>query len=109
MKKDIFNDKILPECRGLVKFTLIFTPAVFILCGTIILLIAIFYDKGEYAARIFAYFLSIVAILGGITYPFITLRLIKIYPKHRKITKQFLQEYVFRSYDGSNEKGIYKD
>ena len=89
MKKDVFNDKILPEFRGLVKFTLIFTPAVFILCGTIILLIAIFYDKGEYAARIFAYFLSIVAVLGGITYPFITLRLIKIYPKHRKITKQF--------------------
>jgi hypothetical protein len=45
----------------------------------------------------------------GISYPLITLHLIKIYPKHRKITKHFIKEYVFREYDGAEEKRLYED
>ena len=109
MKKDIFNGKIATESKGIVKFTLIFTPLICILCGIIFLLVALFYDNVEYAARIFLYCASSLAIVAGISYPLSILHLIKIYPKHRKITKHFIKEYVFREYDGSAERSIYKD
>jgi hypothetical protein len=109
MKKDIFNGKIATESKGIVKFTLIFTPLICILCGIIFLLGALFYDNVEYVARIFSYCVSSLAIIAGISYPLITLYLIKIYPKHRKITKHFIKEYHFREYDFSTEKNFYKD
>ena len=109
MKKDIFNGKIATESKGLVKFTLIFTPLICILCGIIFLLVALFYDNVEYAARIFLYCASSLAIVAGISYPLSILHLIKIYPKHRKITKHFIKEYVFREYDSSDEKRLYED
>ena len=109
MKKDFFNGKISTESRGIVKFKLIFPPLIFILCGIIFLCVAIFYENVEYAARIFLYCASLLSIAAGISYPLITLHLIKIYPKHRKITKHFIKEYVFREYNGSNEKHLYKD
>ena len=109
MKKDIFNGKIATESKGIVKFTLIFTPLICILCGIIFLLGALFYDNVEYSARIFSYCLAALSIIAGISYPLITLYLIKIYPKHRKITKHFILEYVFREYGGANEKRLYED
>lgn len=109
MKKDIFNGKIAAESKGIVKFTLIFTPLICILCGIIFLLVALFYDNVEYAARIFLYIVSPLSLTVGISYPLITLYLIKIYPKHRKITKHFIKEYHFREYDFSTEKNFYKD
>ena len=109
MKKDIFNGKIATESKGIVKFTLIFTPLICILCGIIFLLVALFYDSVEYSARIFLYCIAPLSIIAGISYPLITLHLIKIYPKHRKITKHFILEYVFREYGGANEKRLYED
>ena len=109
MKKDIFNGKIATEYNGVVKFTLIFPPVILILCGVMFLLVALFYENVEYAARIYLYCASSLAIVAGISYPLVTLRLIKIYPKHRKITKGFIKEFVFREYDGSAERSIYKD
>ena len=109
MKKDIFYGKISTECRGMVKFTLIFFPLLLILCGITFLCVAIFYKNVEYSARIFLYCVSFLSVTGGIGYPLITLRLIKIYPKHRKITKHFIKEYVFSKYDGANEKRFYED
>ena len=90
MKKDIFNGKIATECIGSVKFTLIFPPVILILCGVMFLLVALFYENVEYAARIFLYCASFLAIVAGISYPLVTLHLIKIYPKHRKITKRYM-------------------
>lgn len=109
MKKDIFNGKIATESKGIVKFTLIFPPVILILCGVMFLLMAIFYDNVEYSARIFLYCIAPLSIIAGISYPLITLYLIKIYPKHRKITKHFIKEDVFREYDFKTEKSIYKD
>ena len=109
MKKDIFNGKIATESKGIVKFTLIFGPIIFILCGVMFLLVALFYENVEYAARIFLYIVSPLSLTVGISYPLITLHLIKIYPKHRKITKHFIKEYVFREYDGAYEKRLYED
>ena len=109
MKKDIFNGKIATEYNGFVKFTLIFPPVILILCGVMFLLVALFYENVEYVARIFLFCVSSLAIIAGISYPLITLYLIKIYPKHRKITKHFIKEYHFREYDFSTEKNFYKD
>ena len=109
MKKDIFNGKIATEYNGFVKFTLIFPPVILILCGVMFLLVTLFYENVEYAARIFLYIVSPLSLTVGISYPLVTLRLIKIYPKHRKITKCFIKEFVFREYDGSDERSIYKD
>ncbi len=109
MKKDIFNGKIATESKGIVKFTLIFAPIILILCGVMFLLVALFYENVEYSARIFLYCIAPLSIIAGISYPLITLHLIKIYPKHRKITKHFIKEYVFREYDFKTEKSIYKD
>lgn len=109
MKKDIFNGKISTECIGLVKFSLIFATAIFILLGAIFLWVALCYENVERAGRIFLYCLSSVTIVGGISFPFIMLHLIKIYPKRRKITNKILQEWVFREYDDSVEKNFYKD
>ena len=109
MKKDIFNGKIAAESKGIVKFTLILPPLIFILCGIIFFCVAIFYENVEYAARIFLYIVSPLSLTVGISYPLITLHLIKIYPKHRKITKHFIKEYVFREYDGADEKRLYED
>ena len=109
MKKDIFNGKIATECIGLVKFTLILTSIAFISFGIIFLLIAIFYENVEYAARIFLYCCAPLSIIMGISFPLIVLHLIKIYPKHRKITKVFIQEWVFRGAAGYIQKDRYKD
>ena len=109
IKKDIFNGKISAEFRGLVKFTLIFASLIFFLCGMLFLLFAIFYDKVEQSARTFLFCLSSICFALSIFLPLITLKLIKIYPKHRKITRRFIKEFVFREYDHSAEKSIYND
>ena len=109
MKKDIFNEKISTESKKIVKFTLILTPLILILCGVMFLLVALFYENVEYAARIFLYIVSPLSLTAGISYPLITLHLIKTYPKHRKITKHFIKECHFREYDSSNEKQFYND
>ena len=96
MKNDHFNGKIAPEFIGFVKFTLLLAPLVMIPCGILFLLLAIFYENVEYAARILMFVMSGLSIAAGVAYPLITLHLIKIYPKHRNITKHFIKEYVFR-------------
>ncbi len=109
MKKDIFNGKISTECRGMVKFALILVPLIFILCGLLFLFVSIFYDNVEYAARILLYCVAPLCIVVGVSFPIITLHLIRVYPKHRKITKHLIKEYVFREYYFQTEKNIYKD
>lgn len=97
MKKDVFNGKIADAFIGMVKFTLIMVPLVCLFCCGVILSIAVFYDNIEPAARIFSYIIGGISGLYGIPYPFVTVHLIRIYPKYRKITHRlFIQEYVFK-------------
>ena len=103
MKKEIFKGKILTEFIWLVKFTLIFTAIIFILCALLILGIAVFYEKVDHLARIVLYVFAFLSLVAGIGYPLVTLHLIRIYPQKRKITKHFLKEYVFREYKGDIE------
>ena len=97
MKKDVFNGKILTEFIGLVKFTLIFVPIIVILCALLFFGVAVFYESVERLARIILCVVALLSLFVGIGYPLITLRLIRIYPQKRKITRHFLKEYVFRN------------
>ncbi len=96
MKSDIFNGKILEPYRGIVKFTLVFVPCVLIMCSLILGIIAITYPKIDDAARVMIFIFTALSGVSAIVYPLVTLRLIRCYPKHRKITKLFIQEYVFK-------------
>lgn len=99
MKRDIFIDKIDTQHIGLVKATLILASGIGILGGISFLLVAIFYENVETAARILLYVVSGLSLVFGVLFPIVTLHLIKIYPKHRKITALLIKEYVFREYD----------
>ena len=102
MKKDIFNGKIQTEFRGWVIFTLVFTAVVGVACGLLFLFIAIF-DDYELAAKVVFYCIAALSTLGGIGYSIVTLCLIRIYPKHKRITRGFIKEIVFRETDASSD------
>ena len=97
-KNDWFNGKIAEPFVGTVKFTIIFVPIVLFICFLIFFFVALFYDKVEPAARILLYIMSVLTGISTIGFPIATLRLIRVYPKHRKITKMLLQEYIFKNW-----------
>lgn len=97
MQNDIFKGKIQKQYYGYVKFSIILVSVLFFVIGIFILLIALFYEKVEPAARIFMYVLSSVSILASILYPILTILAIKIYPKHTKFAYSMLKEFVFET------------
>lgn len=109
MKKDIFNGKILSEWKSGVIISLILFAVIFIGGGLYFFLTAILDDGLEYVLRIFLYCSSALCIILGIGGPLLTLHLIRIYPEHRKFTKLFIQEYVFRGYSGFMDKDTHID
>lgn len=108
-EKDVFNGKILHEFSGLMKFTLLITAIVFVVCGVFFLLMAIFYENMEYAAQVFLFCASAVSILAAIAYPLISLHLIRTFPKHKKLAKLFVKEYVFVKCDQTTQQNNCKD
>jgi hypothetical protein len=106
MKKDIFNGKILREFRGITAFGLILGTVVFLAVAVLLFFVAFSQNDGT---RIAVFCFSAVAFLLAILFPTITIYLIRIYPKRRKITRLLIREYVFREYDNCEEKKIYKD
>lgn len=95
MQNEIFKGKIQKQYYGYVKFTIILVSILFFVIGIFFLLVALFYEKVEPAARIFMYVLSSLSILTSILYPILTIIAIKIYPKHTKIAYSMLKEFVF--------------
>ena len=96
-KKDIFNDKILDSEVGRIKFTLIFVPTLLFIIGVTTLLISIFYDKIDPDARVLSYIMSISSITFSLIYAFVTIPLIRCYPKYRKLTHIFVREEFFKA------------
>lgn len=94
-KSDIFNGNINPTMKGLTVYTLVFPSIVMLACGLLFLFAALFYEKCEYAARIFLFVFSGLCLAFAIFYPLITLLLIRCYPKYPRLTKLFIKEYVF--------------
>ena len=94
-KKDVFNGNIREEFRGMTIFTLIYASVVLFACGIAIGVIGFVYDKIELSARILMYIVSGLSLVAGLVYPIVTLVLIRIYPKHKKLAHLFLKAYVF--------------
>ena len=96
MSKDIFNGNIKKELIGYVKFTLIFVSVLFLAFFIFFLLFALFYDNVEPDARIFMFIISGLSLIASIVYPLLSLYTIKTYPKHPRLAKAMLKEFVFR-------------
>lgn len=97
MKKDIFNGNIQKQYIGYVKFSIIFTTVLFSVFFIFFLMISLFYDKIELAARVFMYVFSGLCLLAAVLYPIITIFAIKTYPKHKKLAHGMLKEFVFET------------
>ena len=106
MKKDLFNGKILREFKGITAFGIIAGTVVFLAVAVLLFFVAFLQNDG---ARIALFCFSAVAFSFAILFPTVTIHLIRIYPKRRKLTRFLIREYVFREYDGQEEKKIYKD
>ncbi len=103
-KIDFFNSNIKKENIGFVKFILIFTPIILAVLGTGLLLVALLGKGVQDGAKIALFVICGICYAFGLLYPILTIKLIRIYPKRKKITYLFLQPYVFAEQsDGSNE------
>ena len=105
-KADLFNGNIKNEYIGLVKFTLIFAPVILLILGTGLLLIALLVNNVQNGAKIALYIICGLCYVFGLIYPICTIKLIKIYPKRKKIAYLFLQPYVFNEQFLLQEKEI---
>ncbi len=94
-KTDLYNGNIKKEHRGMVNFTLIFVSLVLIGLGILLLLIALLYENVENATRIAMFVVSGICFAFGMLNPIFTIKLVRIYPKHKKIAYFFLKPYVF--------------
>ena len=78
----------------LVKFTIIYIPALLFLIGLTSLWIAI---TTESTVLILAYFISFSAILFAFIYAFAVPPLIRSYPKYKKLTHVFIRKECFKA------------
>ena len=106
MKKDIFNGKVLREFRSLMWLLLVLVTVVFLLIG-VSALVCGFLENGE--GRIALFCISGVCFLIAVCLPIVMVHLIRIYPRCKKLTRFLVKEFVFREYDGENEKKKYED
>ncbi len=97
MKKDIFNGNITKEYRGCIQFLLMFVGIVWFGSFIFFLLMALLYEKIEFSARIFMLVMSFLCFIASFFYPLVTLFAIKTYPRHPKLAKAMLKEYVFET------------
>lgn len=82
---------------------IVFAGIILFAIATFFLLLGLFYFNVDFAARIalfvicgLCYFLSVFA-------PLITVLLIRKYPKYKKLTKLFIESYIFIDTDDKNE------
>ena len=98
MSKDIFNGNIKKEHINYVKYTLLFSSIFFFAACLYFLLTAIFYENIEYAAKIFLFILSGLSFLSFVLCPILSIYAIKTYPKHPKLAKLLIKEFVFTEF-----------
>ena len=99
MKKDIFNGKILIQHRSYVKFTLFFASLVMFLISIFSFVMGLFYQNMDKASRVFCFCFASFYLLFAVFYPLLSIALIRIYPRKRKLTHFFLKEFVFKTHD----------
>lgn len=94
MKKDVFNGKIKKEYIGITCFSIVLATLVFIGCAVMFLCIGLFQSNVEDAARIAMYVVSGISGACAVVYPAATIACVRTYPKHKKLTRFFVKEYV---------------
>ncbi len=99
MSKDIFNGNIKKKYINYVKISLIFATALFFSFFLFFFLVALLYEKIEYAARIFMFAVSGICLVASFLYPAISIYAIKNYSKHPKLAKAMIKPFVFHDFE----------
>ena len=76
--------------------TLIFVSAFMVLCSTVIFFITLFPISEIGTPEIVLLIICPIIFVIGILYPIITVILIRSYPKHKKLTKLFIVDFVLK-------------
>ena len=95
-KKDIFNNNIVKEEVGRIKFTIIFVPIILLFNGIVLLCSSLFYADIEAGLRSVVYIISLLLIFSAIVYPIASIALIRCYPKHSKLACLFIRKEFFK-------------
>ena len=99
VKRDIFNGNIKKQYINYVKFSLAFVAILFFVLFVFFLLVALLYEKIEYAARIMMFVFSGVCFLASFLYPTVSIYAIRNYSKHPKLAKSMIKPFVFQDFD----------
>lgn len=95
MMKNIFNGNIKKEFIGLVKFSLIFETIIFLSCFILFFLVALLNKTLDLDEKICLYIVSLISLIAAVLYPLLTIYAVRTYPKHPKLAKGLLKEYVY--------------
>ena len=98
MKKDIFNGNIKKEYINYVKFSLVFVSILFFIFFIFFLLVALLYEKIEYAARITMFIFSGLCFPASFLYPIVSIYLIRNYSKHPKLANSMTKPFVYQDF-----------
>ena len=95
MNKDWFNKKIKNEYIGYTKFSLILFSVICIFLGTAIVFMLIFGKNATVCIYVVFSSLAVILFLFSIIYPIVSLKVIRTYPKHKRIAHLLIKEFVF--------------
>lgn len=96
MKKDLFNGNIKREFITYMEFSIFLMFFICFVGFICFLLIALFYDKIDYAGRVFLFVLSGIMFLCSILFPILSVYVIRNHTKHPKLTKIMFKPFVFK-------------
>ncbi len=95
MNKDWFNKKIKNEYIGYMKFSLILFSVICIFIGTACVSMLIFGKNATVSIYVIFSSLAVIFYLFSIIYPIISLKVIRTYPKHKRIAHLLIKKIVF--------------
>ena len=99
MKKDIFNGNIQKVYINYVKFALALASILLFIFFVFFLLVAVLYEKIDYAAKIMMFIFSGLSFLASFLYPTISIYAIRNYSKYPKLAKSMIKPFVFKDFD----------
>ena len=107
MNKDFFNNKIKPEYKKYMIFSMIYFSFIMLICGAVFMYIALFYDKVEpESSRWIGLVVSILSYVICVANPIFTLYLIRNFPKHKRLVFLFIKKFVFVDVEDENNMEI---
>lgn len=96
MKKDFFNDKIKAEYVWFMIFTIVFISVIMLVGGTALLYVSVFAENVKPEnCRCIVFVASMICYAFAVVYPILSIYLIRVFPKHKKITYLLVKKSVF--------------